>query len=256
VVVGSSVDSIFIVMEYVEHDLKGLLEDITRPFTVSEVKCLLSQLIMGMEYLHDNWILHRDIKTSNLLLNNHGILKIADFGLARPYGSPIRPYTHVVVTLWYRAPELLLGTQTYTPAIDIWAVGCVFAEILSRDPLFKGKNEADQLEKIFKKLGSVDDKVWPGFSSLPHAKNFNFTKKFPNDLRHTFSEDRLSVCGLDLLNKLLCYSPEKRITASEALKHRYWEEAPQQKDPDLMPTWPSRQDGRKRRAESPPKDRD
>jgi cell division cycle 2-like protein len=251
VVVGSSVDSIFIVMEYVEHDLKGLLEDMNKNFTVSEVKCLLNQLLMGMEYLHDNWILHRDIKTSNLLLNNHGILKIADFGLARPYGSPIRPYTHVVVTLWYRAPELLLGTPTYTPAIDVWAVGCVFAEMLTRDPIFKGKNEADEVDKIFKVLGSPDNRNWPGFSVLPHAKNFNFTKKSPNNLRKQFSEDRLSAQGLDLLNRLLGYCPEKRITCSEALEHGYWEEAPLQKDPDLMPTWPSRTDGRKRKEPSP-----
>jgi len=251
VVVGTSVDSIFIVMEYVEHDLKGLLEDMNKNFTVSEVKCLLNQLLMGMEYLHDNWILHRDIKTSNLLLNNHGILKIADFGLARPYGSPIRPYTHVVVTLWYRAPELLLGTPTYTPAIDIWAVGCVFAEMITRDPMFKGKNEGDQVDKIFKVLGSPDNRNWPGFSALPHAKNFNFTKKSPNNLRKQFSEDRLSAQGLDLLNRLLGYCPEKRITACEALEHVYWEESPLQKDPDLMPTWPSRTDGRKKKDQSP-----
>jgi cell division cycle 2-like protein len=252
VVVGSSVDSIFIVMEYVEHDLKGLLEDMNKNFTVSEVKCLLNQLLMGMEYLHDNWILHRDIKTSNLLLNNHGILKIADFGLARPYGSPIRAYTHVVVTLWYRAPELLLGTPTYTPAIDIWAVGCVFAEMLTRDPIFKGKNEGDQVDKIFKVLGSPDNRNWPGFAVLPHAKNFNFTKKAPNNLRKQFSEDRLSTSGLDLMNRLLGYCPEKRITAREALEHTYWEEMPAMKDPDLMPTWPSRTDGRKGRKDQTP----
>jgi len=111
IVVGKEIDSIFIVMEYLEHDLKTLLEDMPKKFTISEVKCILNQLLLGVEYLHDNWILHRDIKTSNLLLNNNGIMKIADFGLARPYGSPLRPYTHVVVTLWYRAPELLLGTK-------------------------------------------------------------------------------------------------------------------------------------------------
>jgi len=252
VVVGNSVDSIFIVMEYVEHDLKGLLEDITRNFTVSEIKCLMSQLLLGMEYMHDNWIIHRDIKTSNILFNNHGIIKIADFGLARPYGSPIQPFTAVVVTLWYRAPELLLGTKIYTPAIDIWAVGCVFAEIITRDPLFKGRNESDQLEKIIKKLGSIEERVWPGYTTLPNSKNFNFPKKLKNDLCNTFSEDRLSSKGLDLMNQLLHYCPNKRITASEALQHRYWEEAPLQKDPDLMPTWPSRVDGRKRRGEKSP----
>ncbi|KAL0421533.1 UNVERIFIED_CONTAM: Cyclin-dependent kinase G-2 [Sesamum latifolium] len=106
VVVGSSLDSIFMVMEYMEHDLKGLMETMKQPFSQSEVKCLMLQLLGGIKYLHDNWVLHRDLKTSNLLLNNRGELKICDFGLARQYGSPLKPYTHLVVTLWYRRPAL------------------------------------------------------------------------------------------------------------------------------------------------------
>jgi cell division cycle 2-like protein len=102
VVVGSNLDSIFMVMEYMEHDLKGLMESMRQPFSQSEVKCLMLQLLEGTKYLHDNWVLHRDLKTSNLLLNNRGELKICDFGLARQYGSPLKPYTHLVVTLWYR----------------------------------------------------------------------------------------------------------------------------------------------------------
>lgn len=102
VVVGSSLDSIFMVMEYMEHDLKALMETMKQPFSQSEVKCLMLQLLEGVKYLHDNWVLHRDLKTSNLLLNNRGELKICDFGLARQYGSPLKPYTHLVVTLWYR----------------------------------------------------------------------------------------------------------------------------------------------------------
>ncbi|KAG9147266.1 hypothetical protein Leryth_017998 [Lithospermum erythrorhizon] len=106
VVVGSSLDSIFMVMEYMEHDLKGLMETMKQPFSQSEVKCLMLQLLEGTKYLHDNWVLHRDLKTSNLLLNNRGELKICDFGLARQYGSPLKPYTQLVVTLWYRGLEL------------------------------------------------------------------------------------------------------------------------------------------------------
>ncbi|XP_010240051.1 cyclin-dependent kinase G-2 isoform X2 [Brachypodium distachyon] len=150
VVVGSSLDSIFMVMEYMEHDLKGVMEAKTmkQPYTQSEVKCLMLQLLEGVKYLHDNWVLHRDLKTSNLLLNNRGELKICDFGLSRQYGSPLKPYTQLVVTLWYRAPELLLGTKEYSTAIDMWSVGCIMAELLAKEPLFNGKTEFEQLDKL------------------------------------------------------------------------------------------------------------
>ncbi|XP_061360777.1 cyclin-dependent kinase G-2 isoform X2 [Gastrolobium bilobum] len=175
VVVGSSLDSIFMVMEYMEHDLKGLMEAMKQPFSQSEVKCLMIQLLEGVKYLHDNWVLHRDLKTSNLLLNNRGELKICDFGLARQYGSPLKPYTHLVVTLWYRAPELLLGAKQYSTAIDMWSLGCIMAELLSKEPLFNGKTEFDQLDKIFRILGTPNKTIWPGFSKLPGVK-VNFVK--------------------------------------------------------------------------------
>jgi len=247
VVVGKNVDDIFIVMEYIEHDLKGLLEDMGKPFSIAETKCMMHQLLLGMEYLHENWILHRDIKTSNLLLNNRGILKIADFGLARPYGEPIRPYTRVVVTLWYRAPELLLGETVYTPAIDMFAVGCVFAEILYGKAILQGTNETNQLDKMFKLLGSPHVSEWPEWQTLPDAKHFKFNKRIPNDLRSLFPENRLSPYGLDFMRRMLSYNPITRLSASKALQHEYWEESPQMKDSDLMPTWPSRSEGRKTR---------
>lgn len=175
VVVGSNLDSIFMVMEYMEHDLKALMETMKQPFSQSEVKCLMLQLFEGVKYLHDNWVLHRDLKTSNLLLNNRGELKICDFGLARQYGSPLKPYTHLVVTLWYRAPELLLGGKLYSTAIDMWSLGCIMAELLSKEPLFNGKTEVEQLDKIFRILGTPNEAIWPGFSKLPGVK-VNFVK--------------------------------------------------------------------------------
>ncbi|KAG6712625.1 hypothetical protein I3842_05G111500 [Carya illinoinensis] len=214
VVVGSSLDSIFMVMEYMEHDLKGLMETMKQPFSQSEVKCLMLQLLEGVKYLHDNWVLHRDLKASNLLLNNRGELKICDFGLARQYGSPLKPYTHLVVTLWYRAPELLLGAKQYSTAIDMWSLGCIMAEFLSKEPLFNGKTEFDQLDKIFRILGTPNETIWPGFSKLPGVK-VNFVKHQYNLLRKKFPATSftgspvLSDSGFDLLNKLLTYDPEK-----------------------------------------------
>ncbi|KAK9707512.1 hypothetical protein RND81_07G202400 [Saponaria officinalis] len=254
VVVGSSLDSIFMVMEYMEHDLKGLMESMRQPYSQSEVKCLMLQLLDGIKYLHDNWVLHRDLKTSNLLLNNQGELKICDFGLARQYGSPLKPYTHLVVTLWYRAPELLLGAREYSTAIDMWSLGCIMAELLSKEPLFNGKTEFDQLDKIFKILGTPNETIWPGIKKLPGVK-VNFVKHQYNQLRKKFPATSftgspvLSDAGFDLLNRLLTYDPEKRLTADAALKHEWFREVPLPKSKEFMPTFPAQhaQDRRMRR---------
>ncbi|XP_078441447.1 protein kinase superfamily protein isoform X2 [Wolffia australiana] len=259
VVVGSSLDSIFMVMEYMEHDLKALMETMKQPFSQSEVKCLMMQLLEGVNYLHDNWVLHRDLKTSNLLLNNRGELKICDFGLSRQYGSPLKPYTHLVVTLWYRAPELLLGAKEYSTAIDMWSLGCIMAELLAKEPLFNGKTEFDQLDKIFRILGTPNEKIWPGFPKLPGVK-VNFVKQPFNKLREKFpptsfsGRPTLSEAGFDLLNKLLTYDPEKRITAEEALNHDWFREVPLPKSKSFMPTFPAQhaQDRRVRRVMKSP----
>ncbi|KAJ3691637.1 hypothetical protein LUZ61_020801 [Rhynchospora tenuis] len=244
VVVGSRLDSIFMVMEYMDHDLKGVMETMKEPYSQSEVKCLMLQLLEGVNYLHHNWVLHRDLKTSNLLLDNSGNLKLCDFGLARQYGSPLKPYTPLVVTLWYRAPELLLGAKEYSTAIDLWSVGCIMAELLAKEPLFDGGDEKTQLNKIFKTLGTPNENNWPSYKNLPGAKaafaNQPYSKlreKFP---RISFSgQPTLSDVGFDLLNKLLTYDPEKRITADEALRHPWFEEVPLPKSKDFMPTFPA-----------------
>lgn len=141
-------DSVFLVMDFLEHDLKTLQDDMNDTFAPSEVKTLMLQLTSAVEYLHSHWILHRDLKTSNLLMNNQGQIKIADFGMARYFGDPPPNLTQLVVTLWYRAPELLLGAETYGAEIDIWSIGCIFGELLLKDPLLQGKNEVDQLSKV------------------------------------------------------------------------------------------------------------
>lgn len=245
VVVGNMLDNIFTVMEYMEHDLKGLMETMKQPFSQSEVKCLMLQLFDGVKYLHDNWVLHRDLKTSNLLLNNRGELKICDFGLARQYGDPLKEYTHEVVTLWYRAPELLLRATKYSTAIDMWSLGCIMAEFLAKEPLFPGKSVIDEIDRIFKTLGTPTEKIWPDFVNLPGVR-CNFTKQPFNRLREKFpatafaGRPTLSEKGFDLLNRLLTYDPEKRITADDALKHEWFREVPLPKAKEFMPTFPAR----------------
>ncbi|ELU09047.1 hypothetical protein CAPTEDRAFT_176582 [Capitella teleta] len=239
IVVGSNMDKIYIVMDYVEHDLKSLMETMKEPFMIGEVKTLMVQLLSGVSHLHDNWIVHRDLKTSNLLLSHGGILKIADFGLAREYGSPLKPYTPIVVTLWYRAPELLLGSKSYSTPIDVWSVGCIFAEILNRKPLFPGKSEIDELNRIFKELGTPNEKIWPGVSELPAMKKCSFTEYPYNQLRKRFGSS-LSDTGFDLLNRFLTYNPTRRITAEESMQHAYFHEVPLPVSPHMFPTWPAK----------------
>ena len=272
-VVGNSLDSVFMVMEFCEHDLKGLMETMRVPFSVPEVKCLMAQLFAGVAYMHENWTLHRDLKTSNVLVNNRGQLKICDFGLARHYGEPLGAYTPTVVTLWYRAPELLLGAPRYGPAIDVWSLGCIMAELLASEPLFTGKTEIDQLGKMFATLGVPNDTVWPGFKELPGARRVNLPTQPYNHLRRRFPGPRetfeknngdvalgpdgterskddtrhtpapLSDVGFDLLNRLLAYDPTKRVTAEDASRHAFFAEFPPAKAQRLMPTFPSRAGG-------------
>lgn len=146
---GNAKGDVYLVMEFLEHDLKTLQEGMEEPFLPSEVKTLLLQLGSAVEFLHDHWILHRDLKTSNILMNNRGEIKLADFGMARFCGDPPPSnLTQLVVTLWYRSPELLLGTTTYDSAIDLWSIGCIFGELLTKAPMLQGKNEVDQLSKV------------------------------------------------------------------------------------------------------------
>uniref|UniRef100_A0ABK0LRM0 Protein kinase domain-containing protein n=2 Tax=Rattus norvegicus TaxID=10116 RepID=A0ABK0LRM0_RAT len=251
IVVGSNMDKIYIVMNYVEHDLKSLMETMKQPFLPGEVKTLMIQLLSGVKHLHDNWILHRDLKTSNLLLSHAGILKVGDFGLAREYGSPLKAYTPVVVTLWYRAPELLLGAKEYSTAVDMWSVGCIFGELLTQKPLFPGKSEIDQIDKVFKDLGTPSEKIWPGYNDLPAVKKMTFSEYPYNNLRKRFGAS-LSDQGFDLMNKFLTYFPGRRVSAEDGLKHEYFRETPLPIDSSMFPTWPAKSEQQRvKRGTSP-----
>lgn len=236
VVVGKHLDSIFLVMEYCEQDLASLLDNMASPFKEAQIKCLMIQLLRGVQYLHERFIVHRDLKVSNLLLTGKGVLKIADFGLARTFGYPYKPMTPIVVTLWYRAPELLLGSKVQTTAVDMWAVGCIFGELLGNKPLMTGRSEINQFQLIVDLLGTPSDQLWPGFSSLPGAKSMNFKRQPYNNLKHKFSW--LSPAGLTLINHMLMYDPCKRASAADCLQNSYFVEKPLPVEPDMMPTFP------------------
>ncbi|KAK2085755.1 Cyclin-dependent kinase 10 [Saguinus oedipus] len=208
VVVGNHLESIFLVMGYCEQDLASLLENMPTPFSEAQVKCIVLQVLRGLQYLHRNFIIHRDLKVSNLLMTDKGCVKTADFGLARAYGVPVKPMTPKVVTLWYRAPELLLGTTTQTTSIDMWAVGCILAELLAHKPLLPGTSEIHQIDLIVQLLGTPSETIWPGFSKLPLVGQYSLRKQPYNNLKHKFPW--LSEAGLRLLHFLFMYDPKKR----------------------------------------------
>lgn len=245
--------SIFLVLDFLEHDLKTLLEDMAEPFLNSEIKTLLTQLVSGVSYLHSNWILHRDLKTSNLLLNNRGQLKIADFGMARYFGDPPPKLTQLVVTLWYRAPELLLGAEKYGTAVDMWSVGCIFGELLTKEPLLQGKNEVDELSKIFELCGIPTEESWPGFKRLPNARSLRLPKNPATQgsvLRAKFPF--LTAAGSSLLTSLLSLNPAARPSAKEVLEHPFFVEDPKPKSTAMFPTFPSKAGQEKRRRRATP----
>jgi len=226
--------SVYMVFEYAECDLVGLMK--TAKLKEAHIMCLMKQLFEALHFAHKNNILHRDIKPSNVLVNGEGIVKLADWGLCRQ-ALPGGKFTNRVVTLWYRAPELLLGEQQYTSAIDMWAMGCLMAELLLGKAILPGKDEIDQLKKIFDLCGTPGQGNWPkGWDNLPMAKELQVfkTDAVPSQVQLRFAS--LSAQARDLVLKMLELDPSKRITASQALDHDYfWGTDPKPSLPSMIP---------------------
>ncbi|EGT52238.1 hypothetical protein CAEBREN_22013 [Caenorhabditis brenneri] len=209
----------YLVFEYVDHDLIGLLESKELvEFNKDQICSLFKQLLEGLAYIHHTGFLHRDIKCSNILVNNKGELKIADLGLARLWQKESRLYTNRVITLWYRPPELLLGDERYGPAIDVWSAGCMLGEMFTRKPLFNGNNEMGQLELISKTCGSPNPDFWPELTELPVWNSFKQRRTYQRRIREEY-EHIMPREAVDLLDKMLTLNPERRITAKDALLH-------------------------------------
>jgi len=211
--------------------------------SASEVKSLTRQLLSAVAFLHEHWIMHRDIKPSNLLYSSGGVLKLCDFGMARKYGSPLKTFTKEVVTLWYRAPEILLGQRHYSECVDNWSVGCILAELQRGRPMFAGQGEADQVHETFKVLGKPSEDSWPGVGALSNTSLLSWRLPSDSTLRAFFPSTAftalpgaaLSNSGFKLLEGLLRPCPDRRLTAQEALDGAWFKEHPPPAPPADMP---------------------
>jgi len=216
-------NKLYVVFEFLDKDLRKYSDIVKKNMHKMLIKSYLYQLLKGICFCHQHRVLHRDLKPQNLLIDRKGNLKIGDFGLARAVGIPLRTYTHEVVTLWYRAPEILLGGRQYSTPVDVWSIGCIFAEMVTCSPLFPGDSEIDQLFKIFRCLGTPTEETWPGVSNFK-----DFKPTFPQWIGNNLAKQvpGIEPLGLDLLKRMLVYEPSKRISAREALQHEYFKDLP------------------------------
>ncbi|KAF8986034.1 serine/threonine protein kinase, CMGC, CDC2/CDK sub [Entomortierella lignicola] len=238
---GRSRASVYMVFPYMDHDLSGLLNNPKVRLSVPQIKLYMKQLLEGTIYMHAQKILHRDMKAANLLISNNGTLKIADFGLARPFKPEGEDYTSKVVTRWYRPPELFLGQKKYGPAVDMWGIGCVFGEMLFGRPVLQGNSDQDQLDKIFQLCGSPTEDTMPGWSSLPGLEEkgvvYQVNKSYPRKLKEDF--EPYGTLAADLMDKLLVLDPKKRLTAFAASDHDYLWVEPLPAEIGMLPQYES-----------------
>ncbi|KNC48937.1 cmgc/cdk/pitslre protein kinase [Thecamonas trahens ATCC 50062] len=241
VVVGETMDEVYMVLEHHPLDLKVILDAHgAGAFTSAQAKLLVWQLFSGLAFLHASWLIHRDIKPANLLYSADGRLVIADFGLVRPFGDPPPAVlTPTVVTLWYRAPELIFGEAAYNTAVDVWSAGAVTVELLTGEPLLRADSETAYVQKMCLLLGAPSDAVWPGFSLLPGGSKYVLPAQ-----RDSYLDDRLpdgtSLAGRRLISSMLTYDPAARLTASDVVSADWFAEDPVKAAQWSMPSFRDR----------------
>lgn len=224
---------LYLIFEFLSMDLKKYMDSLPSEKMLDPelVRSYMYQITAAILFCHRRRVLHRDLKPQNLLINKDGLIKVADFGLGRSFGIPVRNYTHEIVTLWYRAPEVLLGSTRYSCPVDVWSLGCIFAEMMTRKPLFQGDSEIDQLFRMFRILKTPTEDIWPGVTQMPDYK-----PTFPCWTQYNLKQQvkNMDSAAFDLLQKTLIYDPALRISAKELLEHKYFESL----EPSLVNTIP------------------
>ncbi|KQJ88797.1 hypothetical protein BRADI_4g21250v3 [Brachypodium distachyon] len=236
IVTSSVSQNLYLVFEYMEHDLVGLAATPGLKFTEPQVKCLFQQILSGLDHCHSNGVLHRDMKGSNLLIDSNGVLKIADFGLATFYDPGTQqPLTSRVATLWYRPPELLLGATRYSVGVDMWSTGCIFAELLAGKPIMPGRTEVEQIHKIFKLCGSPSEEYWQNLE-VPPTGVIKPRCQYKRCIAENFKD--LPPSALGLIDNLLALEPETRGTAALTLQSDFFRTEPLACSPSSLPKCP------------------
>lgn len=230
--------NLHLVFEFMETDLEAVIRDRNIVLSPTDIKSYIQMTLKGLAVCHKKWVLHRDMKPNNLLIGPRGQLKLADFGLARIFGSPDRRFTHQVFARWYRAPELLFGAKQYGPGVDVWAAACIFAELLLRRPFLQGSSDIDQLGKIFAAFGTPKASQWPDMIYLPDHVEYQYVPGQPLKTLFPMANDD----ALDLLSKMFAYDPKARISAQQALEHRYFSSGPPPTEPALLPRPPPKRE--------------
>jgi cell cycle related kinase len=224
--------TVVLIMELMSTDLSGILSETDVPLPEADVKSYMRMLLEGLAYVHDSGIIHRDLKPSNLLISSCGVLKIADFGLARVHDPTQNDsYTHQVATRWYRAPELLFGARKYGAGVDLWAVGAIFGELLNHSPIFPGENDINQIYRVLQVLGTPTEVQWPEVHSLPDFSKISFPNLIPIPFKHIVPN--ATVEALALLENFLTYRPSNRIKAKTSLVHPWFLCRPLPSEPSL-----------------------